>query len=169
MFKNAFLAFLALVDFPLEFRCWMWGKFPQIVTCDAIMKLATNYATKTQIAKSRPAGTSDMDKGVILDKLCAVSPIHFKGVRVRFVVGTAEATGHCPMWVSPGNRRSELFHVSKRGKEENETPVDFTSEQADKFEGWLKEQTNGMDAVDGLGYVQLQELYRVVFNAGISK
>lgn len=167
MLKNAFLGFLALVDFPLEFRCWMWGIFPQIVTCDAIMKLSTNYATKIQLVKSRPARTNDMDKGVILEKMTLLSPIAF-GISVRFVVGAGEANGQSPMWLSPGNRRSELFHLSKRGKEEDEIPVDFAVEQAGKFEEWLSVQQNGMDAVDGSTLLELKALYRNVFDTGIS-
>ncbi|CAN0443953.1 unnamed protein product [Pylaiella littoralis] len=168
MFKNAFLAFLAVVDFPLELRCWLWGIFPQIVSGDAIMKLSTNFATKIQIAKSRSSRTIDMDRGVILEKMTLLSPIAF-GYSVRFVIGAGEAGGHSPMWLSPGNRRSELFHLSKRGKEENETPDNFTDEQAEKFEGWLNGKKSGMDAVDRLTYLQLQELYRLIFDTGVSK
>lgn len=46
MLTNIFLSFLVLVDFTFEFRCWLWGKFPQIVTFDGCMKVACNFVSK---------------------------------------------------------------------------------------------------------------------------
>lgn len=55
--EKILLSFLALVDFTFEVRCWLWGKFPQIITFDGCMKVACNFVSKDQMAASRDPTT----------------------------------------------------------------------------------------------------------------
>ncbi|CAB1098302.1 unnamed protein product [Ectocarpus sp. CCAP 1310/34] len=59
--NNIFLAFLALIDHTFEFRCWMWVKFPPILTFDACMKIACNFVTLGQRTKRRFLGCTMPD------------------------------------------------------------------------------------------------------------
>ena len=56
--KNIYLAFEALTDHQFEYQCWLWGRYPQIVTYDACMKLSSNFVTQTQLDASRASKVS---------------------------------------------------------------------------------------------------------------
>ena len=75
--KDAYLAFEALTDHPFEYRCWLWGKYPQIVTYDGCMKLSTNYVTREQAEASRLQMSIDVDLiTVLLELSILLSLIH---------------------------------------------------------------------------------------------
>lgn len=168
--KNIFLAFLALVDFTFEFRCWLWGKYPQIITFDGCMKVACNFVTKEQVAASRPAQTIDTDHLTILLKLSLLSPICFGGVRVQFVVGAGESVGSSPAWVSPELRVSERFHKSQRGvleDDDDDADLDFVKAgNGALLVEILEAKKSGIDNVSALKKAELKELVKACWPDG---
>lgn len=160
--KNAFLNFLAVTDFAFEYRCWIWGKFPEIVTFDGCMKVSTNFVTKRQLMASRPEQLIDVDLVVILLKLSLVSPIHF-GQRVQFVVGAGETVGSSPAWMGPGNRLSERFLKTQRGSLQNESDS-FKDGNGAALSEWLGER--GIDYVDGMQMRELRDLHKLCYSGG---
>ena len=168
MLKNAFLSFLALIDFPFEFRCLMLGKYPQIVTADACVKLATNFVSKAQTVSSRPAKAIDTDSLMYSLKLSLVSPALFGGVNVLFVMGALEADGSSPVWTAPGNRLSETFLRSQRGSLQGESRR-FTDGECAKLTEALAEKGGGIGAVDSMQMEELKELHKKVLASRISK
>ena len=164
--KNAFLAFLALIDFPMEFRCWQWGDFPDILTFDACMKVGTDFITSTHLEASRPERDIDTDLVSILLKLTLVSPIFFGGLRVAFVMVDGVNSGDSPTWIGPRSRVSEMFHKSARGK----TAAEDVHKTGDgKALVKYLEDKGGIGAVDKMDRNNLQALHRKCFSTGVSK
>ena len=170
MLTNIFLPVLALVDFTFEFRCWLWGKFPQIVTFDGCMKVACNFVSKGQVAASRPDQTVDTDRLMLLLKLSLLSPIYFGGVRVQFVVGAGETVGNSPAWVSPELRVSERFHKSQRGALQGDD--DGADDEFVKGGNGallielLHEKKMGIDNVSAMNSVELKQLVKACWPDG---
>lgn len=161
--SNAFLAFLALVDFPFEFRCWMWGNCSAIVTYDACVKMANNFMTKRLAESSRKATAIDQDLMTCCLKLSLVSSVFFF-VRVQFVLGAMEAKGVSPCWSAPANRRSETVQKTARAVVERPSR-EFKDNERDNLVTALNQQQEGggVSLVDGMSMNQLKEMYKTVF------
>ncbi|CAB1108758.1 unnamed protein product [Ectocarpus sp. CCAP 1310/34] len=147
---NIFLAFLALIYHTFEFRCWMWGKFPPILTFDACMKIACNFVTLGQVIASRPE--QDINTVLIMNllQLSMVSPAWFGGTRVQFVVGAGETVGNAPAWVSPDILLSEIFHKTQRGVLQGSNNTAFVEQGngallMERLEGKAIGDLSGMD------------------------
>lgn len=163
MLKNAFLSFLAVTDFFFEYRCWISGKFPEIVTFDACMKLGSNDDASTkQLMTSRAEQAIDNDLAMLLLKLSLVSPIFFGGKRVQFLVGAGETGGAAPTWMGPGNRLSERFHKSRRGASQGECG---SHEEGDgkALGDWLKARGKSIGDVNSVSVSELSDLHGLCF------
>lgn len=157
--NNIFLAFLALIDHTFEFRCWMWGKFPPILTFDACMKIACNFVTLGQVIASRPEQDINTDLVMNLLQLSMVSPAWFGGTRVQFVVGAGETVGNAPAWVSPDIRLSEIFHKTQRGVLQGSNNTAFVEQGngallIERLEGKAIGDLSGMDVATLKGHMK---------------
>ena len=169
--KDAYLAFEALTDHPFEYRCWLWGKYPQIVTYDACMKLSTNYVTREQAKASRPDLSIGVDLITVLLQLSILLPIFFGGVRVQFVVGAGETVGSSPAWVAPGNRLSKVFIKSPRdpakGSPEEEIALEDGNGAAFLEELGLKRV--GIGDISSFTLTELKRVFKTCFAEGSSR
>ncbi|CAM9811164.1 unnamed protein product [Ectocarpus sp. 6 AP-2014] len=157
--NNIFLAFLALIDHTFEFRCWMWGEFPPILTFDACMKIACNFVTLGQVIASRPEQDINTDLVMNLLQLSMVSPAWFGGTRVQFVVGAGETVGNAPAWVSPDIRLSEIFHKTQRGVLQGSNNTAFIEQGngallVERLEGKAIGDLSGMDVAILKGHMK---------------
>lgn len=167
--SNAFLGFLALVDFPFEFRCWMWGNYPPIVTADACVKIANNFMTKNLADASRPATSIDCDMKTLCLKLSMVSGVFFVQ-RVQFILGALEATGSSPAWLSPANRRSERVPKTERSVAKKRSR-EFQPGERGKLVAALVANGagGGINQVEHMNMDALKSLHKGVFGSGTSR
>eukprot|EP00752_Nemacystus_decipiens_P015187 g13523.t1 len=56
--SNVFLGFLAVIDFPFEFRCFQWGSHSEILTADACVKMSLH---KLVFGTKSPNGLQRLD------------------------------------------------------------------------------------------------------------
>ena len=169
--KNAYLAFEALTDHSFEYRCWLWGNDPQIVTYDACMKLSTNFVTRQQTDASRASMEIDVDLITLFIQLSILSHIVFKGVRMQFVVGAGETIGSSPAWIAPGNRLSEFFRKSARGLQQGSTPSEIRAQDGNgtALVEHLQDKSQGIGVLGRYSLCHLNGLFRKCFDEGISK
>ena len=65
---NVFLGFLAVIDFPFEFRCFQWGSYSEVLTADACVKMSVNTMNTALANKSRPVSYTHLT----LPTICSV-------------------------------------------------------------------------------------------------
>lgn len=158
---NAFLGFLALIDFALEFRCFQWGFHPDVLTADACVKMSVNQMTKALTDKSRGKLTQNFDMSTMLLKLSLVSTVFF-GERVQFVKGDLQAVGRTPAWVSPCNRRSEQGIKTERAVAKK-SEWQFKNEDHTKLVDELNKTGGGISQVDAMTLADFQRLHKAIF------
>ena len=171
LLKNIYLAFEALIDHQFAYPCWLWGKYPQIVTYDACMKLSSNFVTRSQLEASRPEQKIDVDLISVLLQLSILSPFFFVGARVQFVVGAGETAGSSPAWVGPGNRMSGIFNKSQRGSTLRAISKGVPEQEGngDALLEELRLKEKGIGDIGGFKLNNLKELFKMCFTTSISK
>ena len=158
---NVFLGFLAIIDFPFEFRCFQWGSYSEVLTADACVKMSVNTMNTALANKSRPETTLDFDMSMLCLKLSILSPVFFTN-RVQFVLGELEAVGRTPAWVSPENRRAERGKKTDRALAPR-SAYTFEPPQRSNLLGALKEKGGGITLVNEMQVEDLKKLHKVVF------
>lgn len=158
---NAFLAFLAVIDFGFEFVCWQWGALSPVMSGDACVKMCTNVLTPALADRSRPETTLDLDMSMLCLKLSLVSAVFFKE-RVQFVLGDLEAVGRTPVWVSPANRRAERGIKTSRAVATNKQYTFKDGTRAMLVEA-LKEKGGGIGSLEDMTKEDLKQLHKKVF------
>lgn len=70
---NAYPVFEALTNHSLAYQCWLWVKYPRIVTDGACMALGISSVTSKQLEASRPQQEIGVDLMPVLLVLSMLS------------------------------------------------------------------------------------------------
>lgn len=155
--KDAYYAFEALVEHPLDFTSFEHGYNPEIMAIDACNKICTDDVSTAQFEVARVDRVVDGDLQLQLAKLSMISKMVFKR-RLRFV------TEALPTF-SPHNRVSNLMHRGERGK----MPPKGSPEDGDVDKLNLALDGDSIDALSGKTMSDLKTIYRSCFSSGISR
>jgi len=159
--SNVFLGFLAVIDFPFEFRCFQWGSHSEILTADACVKMCVNQMTIALANKSRAETTLHPDMSMMLLKCSLVSAVFFPH-KVHFVLADLEAVGRTPAWVGPANRRADTMIKTERAVAPKSVYKFVPGNRATLLEA-LKEKGGGISLIDNMQLEALKDLHKDVF------